>query len=166
VMQNRETSQILRAWIVVIAWMGAIWIASGTEFSAANTSRIIGPLLHWLFPNIPSATEQTIHFFIRKGSHVTEYGILALLAWHALRLLFTRPRFAPMALSLALVFAMACADETHQSQNSSRTGTIKDVLLDLSGGAAFLLIQGGVTTLFRRRSPWANGGRQAIEPEV
>lgn len=139
-MQDELHSKRVRAWVAVGAWIALILIASGDDFSASQTSRIIMPILNWLFPTMTPATKGFLHFLIRKGAHVTEYGILALLALHTLRLHFSRTRFPAIAIALALVLTTAFIDETHQMQHISRTGTYRDSLLDLSGGVAFLAL--------------------------
>jgi len=142
----------IRAWFAVGAWITLILIVSGDEFSANQTSRIIMPILNWLFPTMAPATKGFLHFLIRKGAHITEYGILALLALHTLRLHFSRSRFPAIAIALAMVLTTAFIDETHQMQIISRTGTYKDTLLDLSGGSAFLAVAECWGYLRRRNS--------------
>ena len=65
--------------------MGLIFAASSDVESFAHSSRILAPLLHWLFPQMPEETVRLIVFFARKGAHLTEYAVLALLFWRALR---------------------------------------------------------------------------------
>src|ERR1041384_8051342 len=69
----------------LLAWTAFVLFASTANFSASNTSRIIRPLLLWLFPDIAESSIQQVHFFVRKTAHFTEYAILALLTARALR---------------------------------------------------------------------------------
>jgi len=62
-----------------------IFSASTASMSSGNTSRIIGPLLRWLKPDISGAAVGRIVFAARKSAHVTEYAILSLLFWRAWR---------------------------------------------------------------------------------
>ena len=123
----------------VALWVGVVLFASTGTFSASNTSRILRPLLLWLFPDITEAALMRAHFFTRKAAHVAEYAALALLAARAFlgsskALLRSRwPVFA-----FALVAAVALADEYLQSFNPARTGTPYDSLLDMAGGASAL----------------------------
>jgi VanZ family protein len=123
----------------VVVWAGFVLLASSASFSASNTSRIIRPLLLWLFPDITEASLQQVHFLVRKAAHFTEYALLALLAARAFR---TSARDALRRrwwlASFALVACVALTDEYHQSFLPSRTGTIYDSLLDMAGGAAAL----------------------------
>ena len=74
------------SWLAVLAWMSLIFSGSTGSFSAAHTSRFIEPLLHWLSRGRLSGDAiGEIHFLIRKLAHLTEYAILAILIWDALR---------------------------------------------------------------------------------
>ncbi len=125
----------------LVIWLLFISYASSDSFNAGNTSRIIGPLVLWLFPNTSAETLLAIHVFTRKAAHFTEYAILALLAARAFR---TSPRAALakrwFLASFALVVAYALLDEYHQSFVPSRTGSIYDSLIDISGGLTALLL--------------------------
>src|SRR5215208_7023199 len=69
----------------LVAWACFVLFASSSNFSASNTSRIIRPLLLWLFPGISEASLAYVHFLARKAAHFTEYALLALLAARAFR---------------------------------------------------------------------------------
>jgi VanZ family protein len=134
----------------VVLWLVVIYVGSSAGLSASNTSRILRPLLLWLFPEITEPTLASAHFFVRKAAHFTEYAILALLAARAF-LSSTRDglrRHWPGA-AFALVAACALLDEFHQSFLSARTGTVYDSLLDMSGGATALALL--ALTRHRRR---------------
>ena len=136
--QTRPASRLWR-YGPLFAWAAFVLFASSANFSASNTSRIIRPLLVWLFPDIAEASIQQVHFFVRKSAHFTEYALLALLAARAFRTssLSVVRRYWWLA-SFALVAAVALTDEYHQSMLPSRTGTIYDSLLDMTGGAVAL----------------------------
>lgn len=142
----------------VVAWACFVLFASSSSFSASNTSRIIRPLLLWLFPEISEASLQHVHFLVRKTAHFTEYALLALLAARAFR---TSSRVKLFQLwwlaSFALVACVSLLDEYHQSFVPSRTGTIYDSLLDMAGGATALACAG--LWLARRRKKSGNTAR-------
>jgi VanZ family protein len=121
--------------------MGFIFFASTAEFSAANTSRIIAPLLRWLFPGISEEQLVFAHFITRKAAHFTEYAILA---WLAARAFATSSgqtlRRHWFLISLALVILYALSDEYHQSFVPSRTASIYDSFIDMAGGLTALLL--------------------------
>ena len=118
-----------------------IFFLSSNMGAASNTSRIIRPLLLWLFPDITEPNIQAAHFWVRKTAHFTAYGILGFLGVRAFKrssqALLRNWRFA---VSLLLVALVAATDETNQSFLASRTGAPQDVLLDISGGLAVILI--------------------------
>ncbi len=123
----------------VLAWACFVLFASSSNFSASNTSRIIRPLLLWLFPDISEATLASIHFAVRKTAHFSEYALLALLAARAFRTSQKRglkEHWWPAA--FALVACVALVDEYHQTFVPGREGSIYDSLLDMAGGATAL----------------------------
>ena len=123
----------------VVAWACFVLSASSSSFSAPNTSRVVRPLLLWLYPDISEASLDTVHLLVRKASHCAEYALLALLAARAFRTSSrdALKRFWWLA-AFALVACVSLADEYRQSFVPSRAGTIYDSLLDMAGGAAAL----------------------------
>lgn len=125
----------------LLLWMAFISFASTGEFSAENTSRIIGPLLRWLFPDISPARVAYVHFLVRKAAHFTEYAIFAFLAARALALSSQRMlRHGWFIISLRLVISYALLDEYHQSFVAVRTASVYDSMIDMAGGLTALLI--------------------------
>ena len=133
-------ARFLSRYVPLVVWLALISFASSDSFSANNTSRIIGPLILWLFPNTSPETLAIIHFITRKIAHFTEYAILGFLAARALR---TSPRPAIrerwFLISLILIVVYAFLDEFHQSFVPSRTPSIYDSLIDIAGGLTVLL---------------------------
>ena len=134
-------SQRLSRYLPLVLWMTFISIASTSEFSAENTSRIVRPLVLWLFPGTSEASLQIIHFAVRKAAHFTEYALMGFLAARALSTSsheLLRRRWIVLVLLLIVVYA--CLDEYHQSYVPSRTASIFDSLIDSAGGLAGLLV--------------------------
>jgi len=133
--------RLLSRYFPLIAWLAFISFASTDEFNAGNTSRIIGPLILWLFPTTSPETLGVIHFITRKIAHFTEYAILGFLAARAFR---TSPRPAIhqrwFLICLILIVIYALLDEYHQSFVPSRTASLGDSLIDMAGGLTALLI--------------------------
>lgn len=145
-------SSLLSRFGPVVLWLAVIFFASTGSLSASNTSRIIRPLLLWLFPDMTEAALLQAHFFVRKAAHFVEYAVLALLAARAF---LTSPR-GPLrniwyAAAFALAVAAALLDEFFQSLNPARTGTIYDSLLDMSGAATALAVL-ALVRLWRRKT--------------
>jgi len=127
--------RFLSRYLPLVVWLAFIFFASSDNFSAANTSRIIGPLVLWLFPNTSPETLATIHFITRKLAHFTEYAILGFLAARAFR---TSPRW--FLISAVLIVVYALLDEYHQSFVPSRTASVFDSFIDMAGGIAALIV--------------------------
>src|SRR5262245_5091870 len=136
----KTSSKTISRYLPLIAWMAFISFASTGNFSASNTSRIIGPLVLWLFSDTSPEAMVTIHCVVRKIAHVLEYALLALLAARAFR---GSPRETVRTrwflASLVLVIVYALLDEYHQSFVPSRTSSIYDSLIDMAGGLAALI---------------------------
>ena len=121
--------------------MFVIFGASTDLGSMQETSRFIVPLLRWLDPQISVPAIEQFQFLIRKVAHVTEYAVLALLLFRAIRRSVrggTFPRYAAIVCVAAGLFAMT--DEYHQSFVPSRTATPRDVMIDCCGVLVGLLI--------------------------
>jgi VanZ family protein len=132
--------RFLSRYLPLVAWLTFISYASSDSFSAENTSRIIGPLVLWFFPNTSAETLATVHLITRKLAHFTEYAILGFLAARAFR---TSPspaiRRRWFLIAAALIVVYALIDEYHQSFVPSRTGTIYDSFIDIAGGLMALI---------------------------
>ena len=148
-----KTRILLRYWLPLAAWMMIIFFASSDRQSFHHSSRIIGPLLHWIFPGITAETEDQLVFLCRKGAHFLEYAFLGILAWLALRSLQPRPRpwnRNDAVKALTIVFVYAISDEIHQAYVPSRQGAAVDVLIDTAGGAAGLFLVSAVRRFSKR----------------
>ncbi len=76
-----------------------------------------------------------IHFLIRKGSHLIEYGVLGALLFRAFRAERGgwNTRWAMAAVAVAA--AVGGLDEWHQLFVPSRTASVGDVLFDAASAA-------------------------------
>lgn len=101
----------LKKWWPALVWAAAISTFSTGAFTSDNTSRIIIPALHWLFPHVPMETLQAIHFAIRKCAHFTEYFILSLLVLRGIRAGRKENHLAWALLAILLVAGYAALDE-------------------------------------------------------
>ena len=152
-------------WLPVLAWMALIFTGSSDAKSYEHSSLFVEPFLHWLFPHMPQAQVDEMHLLIRKCAHLTEYAVLALLLWRAIRQTDgknLRPLVAPersgggwnwreARLALLLVMLFATTDEFHQLFVPERTSLVSDVMIDIVGGAAGLF---ALWILGRLRKHW------------
>ncbi len=144
----RGGARLLKYWLPVVLWMTLIFSASTGSFSTQQTSRIIGPFLRWLIPDVSDETIYGVQFVVRKGAHVGEYAVLALLFWWAIRQPARgqrRPwswREAGIAFACSVLYAIS--DELHQSFVPSRQGSPVDVMIDTAGAVLGLCALWGV----------------------
>ena len=143
-MANSRKRLLLKAWLPVVVWMGVIFFASTDLGSASHTSQVIEPLVKWIKPDATPEQLDFVHFIVRKTAHLTEYAILAILVFRALRMSSaaqTNPRSLRL-IGIALIFSAAYAslDEFHQSFVSQRTACAQDVLIDTTGAFVALVI--------------------------
>ncbi len=139
-METRSTRERIWRYAPLIIWMLLISFASSNEFSAINTSRVVRPLLLWLFPNISEESIGLAHFLVRKAAHITEYAVLGWLAARAFTgsaREFLRQRW--WIAGLLLIVLHALLDEYHQSFVPSRTGSFYDSGIDIAGGLIGLI---------------------------
>ena len=121
-----------------------IFSFSSDTISSQRSSRIIGPIVHWLFPNLPPKELEELVFLARKWAHGTEYAILAVFVWRARNpptknnLRFWRWSEARLVALLAMLYA--ATDELHQAFVPNRQSSVVDVLIDTLGAVFGLLL--------------------------
>jgi VanZ family protein len=131
-------------WLPTIAWLCLLTWFSSDAFSAQNTGGILWKILHAFFGSSVSRHQfEVLHFFVRKAAHFACYGFLSVLAFYAWRgtlPAFQRWTFRWSGLALALTLAAAGLDEFHQTFTHSRTGNLRDVVLDMAGALFFQIV--------------------------
>lgn len=129
-----DKKELLKTWIAAGLWIGIIAVESTDYLSAEHTSRILYPLLHFLF-GLNLVRFAVWHHYIRKMGHFVGYFALSVLlfrAWKTTLHLPSAPRWALRWAVIAFFMSatVASLDEWHQTYLPSRTGAIRDVLLD------------------------------------
>jgi VanZ family protein len=131
--------RILRAWLPSAIWLAVIAIESTDLGSSEHTSWILYPIFHFLFHMDP-ARFAVWHVLLRKTGHFVGYFTLSVLLFRSLRASFpglsTRWRLQWATLAFLCTSSVSMLDEWHQTFLRSRTGNVRDVLLDSS--AAFV----------------------------
>jgi VanZ family protein len=125
---------ILKVWIAAGLWLTAIAIESTSYLSSEYTGRFLYPILHFLF-GLDRERFMVWHFYIRKAGHFVGYFVLSVLLFRAWKATLRLPAVWALrwtGIALFMSAAVASMDEWHQSYLPSRTGAIKDVLLDSS----------------------------------
>jgi VanZ family protein len=114
-------------------------IRTPNAFSADHTGRILRPILFWVIPHLTEQAFETIHFFMRKTAHFTEYFIFCLLLYRGIRGGQRGWRWSWALGALFIAAGYSALDEIHQAFVASRTASPYDSLLD-SIGAAFAVV--------------------------
>jgi VanZ family protein len=148
-----------KRWLPVILWAAAISGFSTHIFTADNTSHVIIPVLHWIFPSASPNALETMHFFVRKSGHFIEYFILSLLILRGIRAGRRETHLKWAAVALLCVALYASLDEFHQRFVPGRTAAVSDALLDTTGGAMAQLAAGLALLITAARE------RRKAEPE-
>jgi len=145
----------IKYWLPVLAWMALIFSGSSDSKSFVHSSRIIAPILRWLFPHISADTLDLVVLLVRKCAHLTEYAVLALLFWRAVRKPVKkdpRPWSWRLAGTAILFVALyASSDEWHQTFVPGRDGCVRDVFIDTTGAVIGMLIWWGLNRPRNRR---------------
>lgn len=111
---RKKTTDALRRWFPLLAWMALIFYFS-----------------HQPKGSLPSYGVWDM--LVKKGAHMVAYAVLALLARRA------GLRLVPAALLAALY---AASDEFHQTFIPGRNGSVADIVIDLVGVALGLFLYG------------------------
>ena len=126
----------LRHWAPAILWAALIWAFSTQVFSGSHTSRIIIPLLEWLFPRAAPETLEALHAVIRKLAHFAEYFVFGLLVLRGVRGERKGWKLSWALATVAIAACYAALDEVHQAFVPERTASPFDSLLDSTGAVA------------------------------
>jgi len=130
----------LRQWWPALCWAAVIWAFSTEHFSSAATSRVIEPLLRWLFSSASPRTVRYIHHVIRKAAHVTEYFVFSLMLFRAFRGKERGWRITWMVEAIVVAAFYAGLDEVHQAFVPGREARWQDSMLDTLGAAIGQLV--------------------------
>ncbi len=117
-----------RPWIPVTLWAIFVSTMSSDRFSSNNTSRVIVPVLQWLFPHASMDTIELLHHLIRKSAHVFEYFGFGMLLFRAIRGDNRGWTLRWAALTVVLSAVFASLDEFHQMFVPSRGPSPWDAL--------------------------------------
>jgi VanZ family protein len=133
---THSQKEIWKVWIAAGLWLGIIITESSKLGGSNNTSRILYPILHFLFGMGPVRFEFW-HTIIRKTGHFVGYFIMSLLFFRAWRATLPQPGVSKWWMTWARIAWMvttlvACLDEWHQAYVPGRGSSVHDVLLDSS----------------------------------
>jgi VanZ family protein len=132
----------LLVWLPTGVWLCVLASFSTDTFSAGHTGIVLWRIVGFIYPGITADQFEVLHFLVRKSAHFMCYGFLSFLAFFAWRATLPageRWNFRWARLALLLTLLAASLDEIHQTFVYSRTGSARDVLLDMTGAVFFQL---------------------------
>ena len=144
----------------VFAWMTVIFLMSSddSEESSKKSEIVVDAVIEVAVDvklttreKVTPSVRRTIGFYVRKTAHATEYAILGILLVLALAAWGIRGPVARGALALPIAAAYAASDEYHQLSVSGRSGEWRDVLIDISGALAGILLSLLLMRIIRKR---------------
>lgn len=136
-------------WAAVAA---GLTVAFAVVLIKASTSAAgIDPMIRWLreVVGLDQANAELVAVVIRKTIHFVFYGLVGLFAWLTARSHGLREDSRACALyAWGYTLVLAAFDETRQSTQVGRGGSLWDVLLDMAGAISMVLI---AQTIVRRK---------------
>jgi VanZ family protein len=121
------------AWVIVAIYVIALALFAGVALHPKNTLALVDPVIRWVRPGASLEEIDRIHLIAREFGHFLIPAVaFALLVLGPLR---KRPL---LALLLCAVFAVI--DESLQSFMPGRTGSLADVIVDVSGTTLAYLV--------------------------
>lgn len=129
------------AWVVALVfWMGFIWSHSLVPGpSSASESLFVVRYLKGVFEQFGITDVSMMDHIVRKSAHFSEFLVLGLLDMCATLPARERGRAGRVVCGL-VVICVPIVDETIQLFVANRSGQVSDVLLDMCGACAGLLV--------------------------
>ena len=113
-------------WVTVAIYVVALALFAGVALHPQNTLALIDPFVRWLRPSTSLEDIDRIHLVAREFGHF-------LIPAAAFLVLVIGPLRRRPLLALLLCAAFAVIDESFQNFMPGRTGSLADVIVDVSG---------------------------------
>jgi VanZ family protein len=133
------STRITHYWLPVLLMLMVQFTFSTGAFSSDETSKVVIPVLTFLLHHPTSDQLLFWHHVVRKAAHVSEYFVLGILVYRALRINMLKPVTVRM-FTMLFIAGAAMMDEFHQSFIPSRGPSIFDVGWDCIGGLTAMLL--------------------------
>ena len=122
----------IKYWLPPIVWMWFLF-PTNDALTVDSTSRIIVPLLKWLFPAADPVTIDSYHILARKAVHFLEYAFLAFLLFRAFKGRNKTWQWNWIIYAGIITIGYSSIDEFMQTIIASRTGSFSDWMIDAAG---------------------------------
>jgi VanZ family protein len=134
------------AWVTVAIYVIALALFAGVTLHPKNTLALIDPFVRWLRPSASFEDIDRIHLMAREFGHF-------LIAAAAFVVLVIGPLRRRPLLALLLCGVFAVIDESFQHFMPGRTGSLADVIVDVSGATLAYLVYRAILWTRPRRRP-------------
>ena len=142
-----------RAWLLLTAaWAVLIFNLSSAPYSSASSARFISIVLGWLSASILPQSLGLMNTLLRKSAHLSEYAVLAVFLYHALKPAGD-PSWSRKSACWALLASgsYSLTDECHQLLVPGRHASLFDCVLDTTGALVGLFVLSAAIFAVRRR---------------
>lgn len=137
------TGLLLAGWMLIIFRFSAQPAVESEKVSGSVSYRVVEAYCELFHRELPSdeieAQAQAIDYLVRKAAHMTEYAVMALLAW-AFLAGYIGKNVKTYLFALVIAAFYAGTDEFHQLFVPGRAGRFGDVCIDTLGAALFLFV--------------------------
>lgn len=154
-MLKNKKSPGRRVWLALLLVLLVLLFIFGNslrngEESNADSGFVLR-LVRFVIDPMGRLSEESLHYFVRKAAHFTEFAMLGAALWFLTDSL--RRRYGTNGLCAAYFASLSAAvtDEFIQSF-TGRTSSVRDVLLDFSGAVFALLLSALLWRLLRKRT--------------
>ena len=114
------------AWVTVGIYVIVLALFAGVAMHPKNTLALLDPFVRWLWPSASFDDIDRVHLMAREFGHF-------LIPAAAFTVLVIGPLRRRPLVALLLCTAFAVIDESFQSFMPGRTGSVADVIVDVSG---------------------------------
>jgi VanZ family protein len=121
-----------------IYWLPPLFLTAGILMMAGDLGSVAKftipiMILEYLLPSYSRKEIMELYFIIRKVGHFSAYAALFFAYARAWRWHMGKSRLKAVFLALAVCLLISAGDESRQALHPSRTGSPRDVVLDMSG---------------------------------
>jgi VanZ family protein len=139
-------------WLLTATWAVIIFDLSRASYSSACSARFISIVLDWLSISILSRNLGLLNNLLRKSAHLTEYAVLAVFLYNALKPV-GNPYWSRKAACWALLASgsYSITDELHQLFVLGRHASLFDCLIDTTGAFLGLFVLSAAIVILQRK---------------
>lgn len=139
VWQQPRLRQFICFWLPPLLLTAGILIMAG-DLGSVRHFTLVMSILEYLLPSYSRNEVFQLYLTSRKVGHFLAYALLFAAYARAWRWHMKLSRLQSIFLALVICLFLAAGDESWQALHPSRTGTLRDVVLDMSGALTAALV--------------------------